>query len=230
MINPKEYIVAALASLSFNGQRTINGPYTADQIRNLFNELYEVEVPIQVIEVSLDYAVSLDIAVRFDDPFTPTHFMLVDQTLRSAVANSNNSDSAFTKAKILGPSWTALALKGIVASGSLEEMPGYETGVPASDRIVTIGDNQRHELASKIDEISSNLAKSNAVKNELGEEADRIVAELKAGRELLAVGSARISALVAVLLKPLRYLAEKFSDGAIGALAGALVVELLKLI
>ena len=229
MINPKEYIPAALATVAQNGQINLSGAHTALQIQSYFNQFLHANVPLDFIEPSMDYAVAIELAQRFDDPFTPPHFMLDNEQLRSFILASNNSDSAFTKARVLGAGWMTLALQGLVERGIETVAPDGEA-IPASDRIVTIDDNQRHALEEQIEEIASAIVKSNSVREEIGDDADRIVAELTAGRALLKVDRARISALVAVLLKPLRFLAQKFAEGAIGALAGALIVELLKLI
>jgi hypothetical protein len=230
VINAKEYIVAAIAAIAYNQQRIMDGAFTADQLQDVLISFYGIDVPITLIEPCMDYAVSLDLASRFDDPFTPPHFMITHGALLDAVQKSNNSDSAFTKVKMLGQGWMGLALDGLVNKQSLEDIASIETGIPASDRIVSIGDNQRAKFVEQLNEVTKAIVQSNSVRDELGDDADRIVAEINAGKQLLSVAKARISALVAVLLKPLRYLAERFTDGAIGALATALVVELLKLI
>ena len=229
MINPKEYVPAALAVIATQGQIGLTGAFTSSQIGKFFNQFLQVNVPDEIIEPSMDYAVAIGLAKRFDDPFTPPHFMMDNSELVGFITSSNNSDSAFTKAKILGAGWMTLALQGLVNRG-LSEFIGDGEAIPASDRIVTIDHNQRTQFDSQIEEIATSIEKSNSIRDELGDDADRIVAELTAGRALLKVDTARISALIAVLLKPLRYLSDKFADGAIGALAAALVIELLKLI
>ncbi|MGA9582062.1 MAG: hypothetical protein WBR13_08855 [Allosphingosinicella sp.] len=105
-----------------------------------------------------------------------------------------------------------------------------EAAIPASDRIVALDDNQRAELIHPLEQISKEIQTSNSTRNELGEEADRISAEIDAGIDLAKAGRVRLSAIIAVLIKPLKFIAERFSGAAIGTLATELIKALLKLL
>jgi hypothetical protein len=102
--------------------------------------------------------------------------------------------------------------------------------VPASDRVVTLDDNQRQSLIEPLKELSQELRESNSTRVALGEDADRVSAEVEAGLALAGTDRIRLSAIISVLLKPLRYIAEKFSGAAIGTLATELIKALLKLV
>jgi hypothetical protein len=102
---------------------------------------------------------------------------------------------------------------------------------PASDRIVRIDDNQREQLSEGLSEISKELRSgSNELGAELGDEGERIAAEMDSGRALITSRSIRLDALVTLLMKPLKFLTEKFAGAALGELAKRLITELLKLI
>ncbi|MBN2972061.1 hypothetical protein JW805_08530 [Roseomonas aeriglobus] len=103
-------------------------------------------------------------------------------------------------------------------------------GVPASDRVVTLTDNQRSSIADGLDEIGREIAQSNEAGSALGDQKDRIVAEFEAGKSVIRSRRVRLEALVGVLATPLRYLAEKFSGAAIGELAKKLLDVIWKVI
>jgi hypothetical protein len=98
------------------------------------------------------------------------------------------------------------------------------------DPILNLDEATQAELIAPLEQIANELQTSNSIRSELGDEAERLSGEIDAGLTLIKRQRVRLSALVAVLLKPLRYLAEKFSGAAIGELASELVKHLLKLI
>lgn len=101
-----------------------------------------------------------------------------------------------------------------------------QDGVPASDRVVQLSDNQKQEIVEVVEALESEIKTSNEVSIALGDSKDRIEAELDAGKKLTKASMIRIGAITAVLGTPLRYLAEKFSGAAVGELAKKLL-ELL---
>ena len=112
-----------------------------------------------------------------------------------------------------------------------QENEGGVISIPAADRIVQLNDNQFNDLHEKLSEIISTLDNgSNAIGAELGDSRIRLKSEIEAGSTLINAKSVRLSALFAVLIKPLKFLSEKFAGAAIGELAKKLVSEILKLI
>lgn len=103
-------------------------------------------------------------------------------------------------------------------------------GVPASDRVVSIDDNQRSDIDETIEKLATEIQISNEIGAALGDSRPRIEAELEAGRRLILPKSVRIGAIFAVLATPLRYLMEKFSGAAVGELAKKLLDLLWKMI
>ncbi|KLI63821.1 hypothetical protein [Aurantiacibacter marinus] len=104
--------------------------------------------------------------------------------------------------------------------------------IPASDRIVTRSDNLPaiKEIESRLKDLESEIKKSNSVEETLDEPKGAVLAEIDAGEALVAGESFRLSKLIGLILPLLRKLADKFSSGAIGKLAGELIEALLKLI
>lgn len=97
--------------------------------------------------------------------------------------------------------------------------------VPASDRIVTIGDNGA-ELIAEIDNFKEAIRSDNDPEKKLEGRRDRLESELSASQELLKSRTFRVKALSALILPVLYFIAKEFAGGIIGQKA----VELLALV
>jgi len=127
-----------------------------------------------------------------------------------------------------------LKAKGIVAAEDIVNKQPDDSAIisiPAADRIVQLNDNQYKQLNETLAEIVLILENgSNEIGSELGDSRVRIKSEVEAGSTLIEARSVRLSALFAVLMKPLKFISEKFAGAAIGELAKKLISEILKLI
>jgi hypothetical protein len=101
--------------------------------------------------------------------------------------------------------------------------------IPASDRIVRIGDNQStiDLLSADLRAISEEIRESNEASVELGEEKEIISSEIIAAETLISQPSFRVSRLYGLILPALRFLADKFASGAIGEMAKRIILLLL---
>jgi hypothetical protein len=102
--------------------------------------------------------------------------------------------------------------------------------IPAADRIVTIDHNQSEDISLKIEAISAELRNNNQVGSDIPDVKDRLVSEFRAGSELIRGRSIRLRAFFEILIKPLKYLADKFASATIGELAKQLLAILLKIV
>jgi hypothetical protein len=139
---------------------------------------------------------------------------------------SNSYDESGTYYSLTNAGWASaerIALSMLKSGEPVE-------GVPASDRVVTLSDNQHATFEEALDDLSSELEKSNEVGDVLGDSRPRIQAEISAGRRLILPKFVRLDAIVAVLVTPLRYLVEKFSGAAVGEIAKKLLDLLWKMI
>lgn len=134
-----------------------------------------------------------------------------------------------------GGEWLERALNGLKAHAGSEELTleasdliGPETA-PASDRVVTLTDNQSKDLESKASSLIDEFEKENSVDGDLGVRA-KILGQLKAGRELLIAGIFSTQALFFTLITTLSLLAKRYEKETIGALASVLLAELVKII
>jgi hypothetical protein len=87
-------------------------------------------------------------------------------------------------------------------------------------------DEPYKNLIEQIEKLQSALAQSNELGALSGREAERVVAEVNSGRDLLAAKSVRVRALSTVLIPALTWIANNFGAGILGALATALLTIL----
>jgi hypothetical protein len=99
--------------------------------------------------------------------------------------------------------------------------------VPASDRIVTLLDNQVREIEGPISELVEQLDRDNGVPDHPGLK-ERLSGELKAGRELVRAGSYRAYLLHATLIRALGEIIQRYQGSAIAMVAASLVDLLVK--
>ena len=85
------------------------------------------------------------------------------------------------------------------------------------------------EAVSALNELSEKVQQTNNYE-EFADDKEMRVGELQAGKRMLVSGEAREEALQALLVKCLKYFAEKFTDHAIGELAKTTLTKLLALI
>jgi hypothetical protein len=96
--------------------------------------------------------------------------------------------------------------------------------IPASDRIVTIGDNspEQKETLAKLDALIEAVQQTNDYPGD-PEDKKQTIAELSAARTLFEAAKVRAAAVNVVLKPKLTWLAEKFIGAVIGTLAGDLL-------
>lgn len=103
---------------------------------------------------------------------------------------------------------------------------------PAADRVVPLNHNsaEYQNATEALDELIELVRSDNEYGSRAPEEKEQLVASLTAGRRLLNGVTVRLSAAYAILLPPLRYVADNFGKGVItaaGTLALAAIVKLL---
>ncbi len=107
---------------------------------------------------------------------------------------------------------------------------GQPSEIPASDRTVSIDHNAPEFKASSyaLDKVEQAIVTSNVYDDPVDKE--QRLAELSAGKKLLSSVRVRVQAIQTVLLRCLKYLAEKFIDNAVGILAMAALTALATLL
>jgi hypothetical protein len=95
---------------------------------------------------------------------------------------------------------------------------------PASDRYVSLSDNQRDPVLSDLRELQSQVRTSN---DGDPEEREIALSEISAFEATLSQSRVSAELIDRFVNRVLRWIISKFSDALLGAVAGALVVKLI---
>jgi hypothetical protein len=123
----------------------------------------------------------------------------------------------------------ALTRKGIASAEKAIEERGIsiEDYAPAPDADVILSklvDPDNHKkLNDDVKALAKELAASNSVGQELGDDRELIKGEIEAASTLVQQDRFRVGRLRALIMPTLKYMADKFSGQAIGEMAKALV-------
>jgi hypothetical protein len=137
----------------------------------------------------------------------------------------------------LGDEWLMRALLGLKAQvdengqiGESEATAELSTTeyAPASDRIVTLTDNQQSVLEESTSKLIAEIEKTNGID---GDTSFRqlVLGQLKAGRELIRSTIFDAQIMYLTLVEMLKALVKRYDQAVIGSLASALLVELAKI-
>lgn len=122
----------------------------------------------------------------------------------------------------------------LMAETETSEIVGQhpEAAVPASDRYVELDHNspEFREATEAVRAVIERVRSDNEYNATDPEDKQQRLAELEAGSTLLKSIRVRAAAVTAVLVPPLRYLAKKFLDTAIGKAASIAVTAVMKLL
>ena len=94
--------------------------------------------------------------------------------------------------------------------------------IPASDRIVTLSHNQYQAIEPETTKLIEQIENGNGVPDEPGFR-ERVLGHIRAGRELLRVGTFDAQLFYMSMIVGLKMLVEKYGDHALGALASKLL-------
>lgn len=97
-----------------------------------------------------------------------------------------------------------------------------EPSIPASNRIVTLGHNQVDEFSQSISVLVEEIEKDNGVPDHPGLR-ERLLGQIKAGKELIISGQFKAYLLYEVLVRALNEIIEKYGNETIKSLANALL-------
>jgi hypothetical protein len=111
--------------------------------------------------------------------------------------------------------------KSMIVNGLQAAARISEPEIPASDRVVTLGDNSpvQKEVLGKIDKLIEAIQQANDYPGDQ-EDKEQTIAELSAARRLFEAAKVRVAAVSAVLKPKLVWLADKCAGVLIGKLAG----------
>ncbi|AOF95537.1 hypothetical protein BSY17_408 [Sphingobium sp. RAC03] len=174
------------------------------------------------------------------DQYTGTYLRLITTKKTKILDDLLKEHEIQKRIARLGPVALARALEKLsIEGGWLASADGIQSmdvaiarfdAVPASDRIVNFSDNQSIDMQEGLAQVVNELRSgSNEIGNAIGDDAPLIAVELEAAAVLVRSKSARLAAVMVLLIKPLKFIADKFAGAALGELAKRLIAELLKL-
>jgi hypothetical protein len=228
-----DYVEAAILVEATKRPKEVEKAYAdwAAIVANL-KSLVGAQVPDDVIESLMKRFLEQGLVEVIQDQFAGDYYKLNHRELsESRVRKLVDGGSLVSKYEQVGNQFLHNAIAKFSSDDfdiSRPQLDQPEAQIPAADRIVSLNDNSevRDELLGRLDELVSLVHGDNDEDQKLPER-ERVIAELRAGKELLKAPTVRVKAIWAVLGTALAWLSAEFAGGLIGELAG-LLFEALK--
>ncbi|GGO90251.1 hypothetical protein [Stakelama pacifica] len=242
----ESYIVAGFGAVISN--------YPADQVRNMnkrrdfleiFSEEFGRDLPELALDLALDLMADLQLVDLNDDEFVGTYittqktaflsrFKEIAQYLHGSpiaiVAKAGRPwiEEVFANEMFWDRVQERLSDQQSDESREIEE--NFE--IPASDRTVSLVHNsaERIEIEQGLNEISDTLRTSNEVAEVLGDDRERISAEVEGVKAVLKSERVRLGYIRDSVLKVLGELSKKLKDNAIQLVVDRLLILFEKIL
>lgn len=189
--------------------------------------------------VVFEYLVSQGAILKDGDEYSGFWYKLQPDFKRKAVSDLIKQNAATKRVTRIGEAALARALQKIADEDGLEATdPQHEAKdlaepdaeaqltIPASDRLVTLSHNQISEFEQSVDVLVTELEADNGDPDFPGLR-ERLLGQIKAGRELILAGQFKAYLLYEVLVKALNELILKYGNETIKSLANALLGALV---
>jgi len=162
------------------------------------------------------------------DKFAGTYYHYLPPHADKARDIFLRDSQVYEQSQAIGSRFFPDVFAGYLGVSEVEDSPSIPgVNVPASDRVVTLSHNQVQEIEAPLDELVKALEADNGIPDRPGLK-ERLLGQIRAGRELVRAGTFRSYVLYVTLLSGLSSLAEKYKDHAIGAVAATLIELLIK--
>lgn len=249
--------VAALV-LSFSRRSSSNGAYsgTVSKIRSGLSDVFSLDVPEHTIRESLGILMDVGGVYQKYSPLTQGYYTLYPGEVEYYISNSRSvvddeDPYAYdTRKKEMQEKYPVVDT--YFATGSdwvdevvsqLQSLPDLDVaeiggalesryGIPASDRVVSLGHNSAvvQNVTIKIENFCVALGEGNEASIRLGEDKERYLAEVSAGRDIIKTGRFRVGAIVNTIVAALANLTTIFDGHQIGVLAAELLRQIRDLL
>ncbi len=182
---------------------------------------------------SLNLLVTIGAASVIEDTIADNYYRLI----RSPNLDSHNDRNTSLTVEIvskyndLGIGWLKNSINKLYTDPERFHS-NIEMGIPASNRIVSISDNlpDHKQAISKLEKIIKETKASNEFAKDYKEERDANISSLELSKNFLDSGIYYTKAIWELLLKPLKFIAQKFPDEMIKALASELIKALMEIL
>ena len=224
----KPYLLAAILSHIADRQTAVRQDYlnredTLDQITSLLDR----RLPSRKLEWAFDELAGIGVITKINDEFAGDFFKInINRAVDEITRESQIEGSLIQKYRLVGPAF----LNGVIDhfkeldSDESDHMPLESGGAaPASDRLVRLDHNQISNLDSQILELVNELEAKDIGDPDHPGLRERILGQIRAGRELVLSGQFKAYLLYEVLVKALGELIEKYGNPTIKVLANALL-------
>jgi len=179
-------------------------------------------------EIYFDNLLNSRVFQTREDKFAGTYYRFASS---QAAANREaflKVNEIYAQSQAIGSRFFPDVFAGYLGVAEIDESPVIgEIKVPASDRIINLKHNQIQEIEKPLDELVATLEADNGIPDRPGLK-ERLLGQIKAGRELVHVGNFRAYLVYVTLLSGLLTLVEKYKDHVIGAAAATLIELLVK--
>jgi hypothetical protein len=210
-------------------------PSLIESVENLFEEhgfsLSLTSIP-DISEQFFSELVASDVIVEEDHKFAGLYYLFKPDNYPKFREKALAGDPINQSAQRIGSRYFGDVFEGYLRQRGLDDLEAADRGlfaIPASDRVVSLGDNA-NAILGELEDLKNGLRESNDDSQKLLGRRDRIIGEISAGQELLRSGSFRVKALIAVLMSTLGFIATEFAGGIIGDLAVKLLEQLKPII
>jgi hypothetical protein len=196
----------------------------------------DVLAPYQAVDVIDPEAMAEDvfsdwlaegIFAKREDPYAGEYFRFSRNKLNVFKQKFLDGSEINAFASVIGSRFYPDVFGGYNGNNPLTDEERASFAVPASDRIVTLQHNQISALEEPIQELVDQLEKDNGIPDNPGLK-ERLVGQIKAGRELIRSGNFRAYIFHVTIIRALGELIERYKGHAISMVAASLVDMLVQ--
>ena len=224
----KPYLLAALICHITDRQTLVDKSYlNRDETLKQISTLLDGMLPAHAMEWAFEDLSAIGIFTKITDDLAGDFYKLNSNPAVNEVARqSNDEDSLIYKYRSVGPRFLSAVVDriGRPDADRSKRMPLDAVSViPGSDRLVSLTHNQVSSFDEQISELVEELETHDNGDPDHPGLRERLLGQVKAGRELIRAGEFRAFLIYEVLVRALSELIEKYSNPTVKALANALL-------
>jgi len=191
---------------------------------NMFDAFFPMNIRPGILAEVLHDLVSKGVFEEIRDDRAGSFFRLSRDELLNRYNDETSDPSSLTsKYKLIGQQFLASALQlSVQTDEGGDELETKSFDIPAAGRLVEISHNQSSAIDNPTLEIINALEADNGLPEEPGFR-ERILGQIKAGRELIRAGIFDAQLFYLSMIVGLKMLIEKYKEHAIGAAASKLI-------
>ena len=168
------------------------------------------------------------VLIGYHDPYARSRFKLADIYDDSPELDlSFDISEIIDKYRLLGKDWLIEVLENIPNS-TPKNIDGSSRKLPASDRLVSLSDNQKSEASQTLEDIIKEFQKDHHFGNEWIAEKNALLKALENGKVYLDAKVIDVRIGTMMIIEPLQAIADKYKEAAINGSFSALAQKALE--